>query len=222
MASKINARDLEISSLKARIKLLEDKDRGSAEPTGDDATIKGMKLVNILTSMDVANILTNGVQAVSVPPVAEVSTVSFSTGSGPVLTVSAIFTTVSVITSYSRRPRGISSKDKGKEKMVESDMQKKKKIARNAEIARIHAEEELKMMIDGLDRSNEVIVKHLHEYEQATTDLTIREKIELINKLVKYQDHHAKIIKYQAQQSKPLSKKEQREFYMSVLRSHSI
>nr|GFC84452.1 hypothetical protein [Tanacetum cinerariifolium] len=52
-------------------------------------------------------------------------------------------------------------------------------------------------------------------------ELTIGEKIDLINELVKYQDHHAKILKYQAQQSKPLSKKEQREFYMSVLISHS-
>nr|GEW10237.1 hypothetical protein [Tanacetum cinerariifolium] len=57
--------------------------------------------------------------------------------------------------------------------------------------------------------------------EQAEADLTVGEKIELINKLVKYQDHHVKILKYQAQQSKPLSKKEQKEFYMSVLRSHA-
>nr|GFB60185.1 hypothetical protein [Tanacetum cinerariifolium] len=68
-------------------------------------------------------------------------------------------------------------------------------IARDAEIARIHAEEELKMMIDGLDRSNKVIAKHLHEYELAAADLTIGEKIELINELVKYQDHHEKILK---------------------------
>nr|GFA12407.1 hypothetical protein [Tanacetum cinerariifolium] len=149
------------------------------------------------------------------------------TVSGLVPTVSAIFTTASVVTPYSRRPREISVKDKGKEKMVESDIPKKKKlqeqidIARDAEIARIHVEEELKMMIDGLDRSNEMIAKHLHEYEQAAADLTIGEKIKLINELVKYQDHHAKILKYRAQQSKPLSKKEQREFYMLVLKIHS-
>nr|GEV77355.1 hypothetical protein [Tanacetum cinerariifolium] len=41
------------------------------------------------------------------------------------------------------------------------------------------------------------------------------------SELVKYQDHRAKILKYQAQQSKPLLKKEQRKFYMSVLRSHA-
>nr|GEV06003.1 retrovirus-related Pol polyprotein from transposon TNT 1-94 [Tanacetum cinerariifolium] len=50
--------------------------------------------------------------------------------------------------------------------------------------------------------------------------IDLREKLELISELVKYQDHRAKILKYQAEQSKPLSKKEQNEFYMSVLRSH--
>nr|GEW69309.1 putative ribonuclease H-like domain-containing protein [Tanacetum cinerariifolium] len=193
--------NLEISSLKARIKLLKDKDKGSAELSGDDALIKGKsmeiveeagvtergsnntkELVNILTSIDAANILTSGVQAVSVPPVAEVSTVGVPTSSGLVPTVSAIFTIASVVTPYSRR--------KGKEKMVESDTPKKKKlqeqidvqvaremeeemaredqrlneqIARDVKIARIHAGEELHMLIDGLDRNNEVIAKHLQE-----------------------------------------------------------
>nr|GEY61686.1 hypothetical protein [Tanacetum cinerariifolium] len=85
------------------------------------------EMVNVLTSMDAANILTSGVQAVSVPPVAEVSTVSVPTGSGLAPIVSAIFTTASMVTPYSRRLREISAKDKGKEKMVESDMPKKKK-----------------------------------------------------------------------------------------------
>nr|GEV19782.1 hypothetical protein [Tanacetum cinerariifolium] len=240
------------------------------ELSGDDALIKGKsieigeeagvekstergsndteELENVLTSMDAANILTSGVQAVSVPPIAEVSNVGVPTVSGLVPTVSAIFTTASVVTPYSRRPREILAKDKGKEKVVEFDTSKKKKlqeqidvqvaremkeemardnqrmneqIARDAEIARIHTEEELKMMIDGLDRNNEVIARHLQEYEESKAELSIGEKIELINELIKYQDHHAKILKYQAQQSKPLSKKEQREFYMSILRSHA-
>nr|GEU64433.1 hypothetical protein [Tanacetum cinerariifolium] len=239
MDTKIKAQDLEISCLKARIKLLEEKDKGSAELSEDDAPIKGRNAANILTS---------GVQAVSVPPVTGISTVGVPTVSGLVPTVSAIFTTASVVTPYSRCPGEISAKDKGKEKMVESDTPKKKnlqeqidvqvaremeeemaredqrmneQIERDAEIARIHAEEELRMMIDGLDRRNEVIAKHLYEYEQVAADLTIGEKIELINELVKYQDHHAKILKYQAQQCKPLSKKEQREFYMSVIKSHA-
>nr|GFA02782.1 hypothetical protein [Tanacetum cinerariifolium] len=77
------------------------------------------EMVNVLSSMEATNILTSGVADVSVPPVTGVSTVG-------VPTVSAIFTTASVVTPYSRRPRGISAKDKGKEKMVESDTPKKK------------------------------------------------------------------------------------------------
>nr|GEX23764.1 hypothetical protein [Tanacetum cinerariifolium] len=225
----------------ARIKHLEDRDGGDDDPSGEDATIKRRSLetweeacierstekgsddteemVNVLTSLDAASVLSSGVQ-VSVSPAAEVATVSV-----PMLLLV-----------------------KGKEKMVESETPKKKKlqeqmdvqmarqleeemerdaqrmneqITRDAEIARIHAEEELQMMIDGLDRSNEMIAKHLQEYEQAAAELTIREKIELINELVNYQDHLASILKYKAQQSKPLSKKQQREFYMSVLRGHA-
>nr|GEV94377.1 poly [ADP-ribose] polymerase 1 [Tanacetum cinerariifolium] len=55
---------------------------------------------------------------------------------------------------------------------------------------------------------------------RAEADLSVGEKIELISELVKYQDHLADILKYQTQQSKPSSKKEQRRFYMSVLKSH--
>nr|GEU86050.1 hypothetical protein [Tanacetum cinerariifolium] len=94
-------------------------------------------------------------------------------------------------------------------------------VTRDSEIARIYAEEELKLMIEGLDRSNEVIAKHLSEYKQAEADLSVGEKIELISELVKYQHHLAEILKYQAQQSKRSSKKEQRVFYMSVLKSHA-
>nr|GEY60187.1 hypothetical protein [Tanacetum cinerariifolium] len=168
------------------------KDKGSADLSGDDAPIKGRsieikeeagvekstkrgsndteEMVNVLTSMDATNILTSGVQAVSVPPVAEVSTIGVPTGSGLVPTVSAIFTNASM------------------------------------------------MLTDGLDRNNKVIAKHLQKYEQSEAKLTIGEKIDLINELVKFQDHHAKILKYQAQQSKPPSKKEQREFYMSKIK----
>nr|GFA86632.1 hypothetical protein [Tanacetum cinerariifolium] len=283
MAAKIKDQDLDISGLKARVKSLEDKERRSAEPTQEDAPItEGIieiweelraekstelgsndteEMVNVLSSMEAANILTSGVAAVSVSPTSGVSTAGVPTVRGSFPTISAIFTTASVVTPYTRRPRWITigssqhmrspiikAKDKGKQKVVESKVQKKRKLqehidaqvaremeeefarenqrvseqlARDTEITRLHAEEELKMMIEGLDRSNEVIAKHLQEYEQAEADLSVGEKLELINELVKYQDHRTKILKYQAQQSKPLSKKEQREFYMSVLRSHA-
>nr|GEU40268.1 hypothetical protein [Tanacetum cinerariifolium] len=95
------------------------------------------------------------------------------------------------------KPRGILAKDK--EEITRENQRMNKQLTRDAEIARLHAEEELQRMIEGLNRNNEVIAKHLQEYEQVATELTIREKIELINELVKYQDHHVKILKYQAQ-----------------------
>nr|GFA54706.1 hypothetical protein [Tanacetum cinerariifolium] len=198
MVSRFEAQELEINSLKARIKLLEDKYRGVAERSEDDAPIKGRRLDE---GEEVA-------ERVMVPTAAEVATatVSIPTGSGVVSTASptiptaaSIFTTATESTPYTRR--------KGKEKMVESDTPKKNKlqeqidvqvareleeemardaqrmneqIARDAEIARIHAEEELQMLIDGLDKNNET-----------------------------------------TQQRKHLTRKHQREFYTSVLRNQA-
>nr|GEW80201.1 hypothetical protein [Tanacetum cinerariifolium] len=187
--------DLEISRLKARVKSLEDKERRGAEPTQEDAPI-----TRGIISMDAVNILSSGGAPASVSTTDVLPTVG-------VPTIIAIFTTA----------------NKGKEKVVESKVPKKRKLqeqldaqfareieeefareyqrlseqlARDSEIARLHAKEELKIMIEG-------------------------EKLELISELVKYQDHRAKILKYQAQQSKPLSKKKQREFYMLVLKIHA-
>nr|GEW93198.1 putative ribonuclease H-like domain-containing protein [Tanacetum cinerariifolium] len=170
------------TSLKGKLKMLEDKDGDGAEPSGEDATIKGRSLetgeeagierstdkgsndteemVNVLTSLDAASILTSGVQVsvpptaevatVSIPPAGEIPTISVPTGSGVVPTASPIFTTATVATPYSRR--------KGMLKL-QGFMQKK--------------------------------------------------------------NCNAKVLKYQTQQRKSLSKKQQREFYMSVLKSHS-
>ncbi|GKC72459.1 hypothetical protein Tco_1118342 [Tanacetum coccineum] len=77
------------------------------------------------------------------------------------------------------------------------------------------------MMIDELDRSNEVIDKHLKEYVQAEDILCLEDKIELITELAKYQKDLAQIKKYQAQQSKLASQTDRRKFYTSILRSHA-
>nr|GEY22309.1 hypothetical protein [Tanacetum cinerariifolium] len=162
---------------------LEDRDGGGHDSSREDATIKWRRLeaweeagiersmenrsdgteemVNVLTSLDAASVLSSGVQVsvpptakvatVSIPPAGEIHPISVPTGSGVVPTASPIFTTATVATPYTRRK-----------------------------------EEELQMMIDGLDMSNEMIAKHLHEYDQAAAELTIEEKIELINKLVKH------------------------------------
>nr|GFB56227.1 hypothetical protein [Tanacetum cinerariifolium] len=216
----------------------------AAERVSDDTK----EMATVLTSMDAASVLSSGgVQVVPTAAVVATATVSIPTGSGVVPiasltipTVAPIFATATTVTPYIRR--------KGKEKMVDTDTPKKKKrlqeqidvqfareledelereaqrmnaqIARDGEIAKIHAEEELQKTIEGLDMTNEVIAKHLNEYEEAATELSIGERIELINELVKYQDHHSKILQYQAQQRKPQTKKQKRDYYMAVIRSY--
>nr|GEW18199.1 putative ribonuclease H-like domain-containing protein [Tanacetum cinerariifolium] len=261
MASKINAQELEISQLKARVKLLEDREGGGIAQSGENAPIKGRSLdegqeaakkgsddteemITVLTSLDAATVLSSGVAEIptgsgSIPTVGPPAT-RVSTSNDVVPTASPILTTTIESIPYTRR--------KGKEKMVESNTPKKKKleeqiyvqlareleeemardaqrmnehIARDAEIVRIHTEEELQMMIDGLDRNNETVAKYLQEYHQFATELAIGRRIELISDLVKYQDNYAKVVKFQTQQRKPLFRKQQRDFYMSVLRSHA-
>nr|GFC54310.1 hypothetical protein [Tanacetum cinerariifolium] len=178
LAADEGTQDLEITILKARIKLLEDKDRGGAKPSREDATIKGRSLET-----------------------EEEAGVEKSTERGSNDTKELKLPLV----RYAKEEEATRAVDvqvarEMEEQLAREDQRRNEQIARDDEIARIHAEEELQMMIDGLDRSNEMIAKHLHEYEQAADELSIGEKIELINELVKYQDHHSKILKYQAQQ----------------------
>nr|GEW43673.1 hypothetical protein [Tanacetum cinerariifolium] len=125
MALKITAQDLEIATLKARVKHLEDRDRGDDDPSGEDATVKGRRL------------------------------------------------------------------ETGEEAGIERSTEK------------------------GSDDTEEM------EYHQFAAELPFGRRIELFSDLVKYQDNYAKVLKYQIQQRKPLLKKQQKEFYMSVLRSHA-
>nr|GEU63851.1 hypothetical protein [Tanacetum cinerariifolium] len=229
--------DLEISRLNARVKFLKDKDKRHKKPIQEDVPITGViidireelgadksndtkEMINVLSSMEAANILSSGGATASVSPANVLPTAGVPTISGSFPTVSAIFTTASVVTPYTRWSRGITigslqpmripivrAKDKGKEKVIETEVPKKRKLqeqidaqvaremeeefarenqrlskqlVRDSEIVRIHAKKELNTMIEGLDRSNEVIAKHLSEYEQAEVDLYVGEKIELI------------------------------------------
>nr|GEV75598.1 ribonuclease H-like domain, reverse transcriptase, RNA-dependent DNA polymerase [Tanacetum cinerariifolium] len=96
----------------------------------------------------------------------------------------------------------------------------REKAKRDSKIAKIHAERELKMTIAELDRSNEMVAKYLSEYEQAEAGLS-HDEVELIDKLLMYQRHLAQIKKYQAQQNKPATKTERKNFYMLILRSNA-
>nr|GEY50271.1 hypothetical protein [Tanacetum cinerariifolium] len=221
-----------------------DEGEVAANKVSDDAE----ELATVLITIDAVSVLSSGgVQVVPTATAVTPANVSISTGSGllptastTISTATPIFATATTVTPYTRRKR--------KEKMVETHTPKKKKrvqeqidiqfareleeelereaqrmnaqIARDAETEKIHAKEELQQMIAGLDRSNETIAKHLKEQDQAAAELTIRERIELISELVKYQDYHSKILKYQAQQRKSRTKKQKRYFYMAIIKNN--
>nr|GEZ58454.1 hypothetical protein [Tanacetum cinerariifolium] len=100
------------------------------------------------------------------------------------------------------------------------DQRMSEQVARDAEVARIHPEKELQMMINCLDMSNETVLKYLQEYEKFAEDLSIGERVELINNLIKYQENYAQILKFQTQQRKPWFKKQKRDYYMVVIRTN--
>nr|GEX05633.1 hypothetical protein [Tanacetum cinerariifolium] len=179
-----------------------DEREASAKRVSDDTE----EMATVLTSMDAATVLASGVAEIptgsrSIPTVGPPAT-EVTTGSDVVPTAGLIFATATVVTPYTRR--------KGKETMVESETLKKKiqeqmdiqmarqlkeemerdaqrmnkQIAQDAEIARIHAEEELQSMIDGLDKSNETVAKYLQEYHQFASKLPLERRIELIENFI--------------------------------------
>nr|GEW10213.1 ribonuclease H-like domain-containing protein [Tanacetum cinerariifolium] len=132
LAVKFEAQEIEITRLKARVKLLEDREGGAAEGSRDDAPIKGRNLdegeaaakrasddteemATVLTSMDAATVLAS--RDAKVPtgsgPILTVgpSAAKVSTGSDVAPTASPVFATVTMVTPYRRR--------KGKEVMIE-------------------------------------------------------------------------------------------------------
>nr|GEW95318.1 hypothetical protein [Tanacetum cinerariifolium] len=79
------------------------------------------------------------------------------------------------------------------EQQEKEDMRMNEQIARDAEVSRIHVEEEIQGMINSLDKSNETIAKYLQEYQEFASELPLEKKIELISDLVKYQEHYTKV-----------------------------
>nr|GEW32930.1 hypothetical protein [Tanacetum cinerariifolium] len=84
----------------------------------------------------------------------------------------------------------------------------------------IHAEEELQGIIDSLDRTNETIAKYVQEYQDFASELPLERRIELISDLVKYQDNYSKIYKFQSQQRRPWTKKQKKDYYMTVIKNN--
>nr|GEU98404.1 hypothetical protein [Tanacetum cinerariifolium] len=192
-----------------------DKGEAVAERVGDDTE----EMATVLTSIDAVTVFATGVVNISTGS-GSISTAStpaegsIPTGSEEVPTASLVFATATVVTPHRRR--------KGKEAMVEYETPKKQKaqeqidaqiareleeqlaredqrrteqIARDAEIARIHAKEELQK-------------------------LPMERRIELISDLVKYQENYTKVYKFQSQQRKSWTKKQKRDYYMAVIRNN--
>nr|GEX56122.1 reverse transcriptase domain-containing protein [Tanacetum cinerariifolium] len=170
---QFQAQKVEINKLNVRVKILEDNQGVIGARSADDAPIKGRRIDEeegitgrvstdtgeirmdegevavertsedteeiaiVLTSMDATTVLAGGIDVptgsysifTAGPPVVDIHT-----GSDAIPTASPIIANATVVTPYSRRKR--------KEVMVESDTPKKQ---RDAEVARIHAEEELQV-----------------------------------------------------------------------------
>nr|GEY54234.1 hypothetical protein [Tanacetum cinerariifolium] len=147
------AQEEEIVRLKERVKVLDDKEDVAATQSGDDAPIKersineeeaaaerisndSKEIARVLTSMDAAIVLAEGID---VP-----------TGIGFIPTASPPATVISTGSKVARELE---------EQQEKENMRMNEQIARDAEVARIHAEEELQGMTDSLDKSNETIAK---------------------------------------------------------------
>nr|GFC00234.1 hypothetical protein [Tanacetum cinerariifolium] len=152
MAAKIKDQDQEISELKARRGIIEIGEELRADKSTELGSNETEEMVNVLNSMEAANILTSGGAAASVSLGYVLLTVGVPTVSGSFPNVSAIFTTASVVAREME------------EEFARENQRLSEQLARDSEIERLHAEEELKIMIEGLAKSNEVVVKHLREY----------------------------------------------------------
>nr|GFB75554.1 hypothetical protein [Tanacetum cinerariifolium] len=135
------AQEEEIVKLKDRVKVLEKRKGVAANPSGDDAPIKGRsinegdaaaerisndseEIARVLTSMDAATVLAGGID---VP-----------TGSGLIPTTGPPATVISIGSEVGPTASPIVTRRKGKEVMVESDTPKKKKLQEqiDAQVAR--------------------------------------------------------------------------------------
>nr|GEZ95964.1 hypothetical protein [Tanacetum cinerariifolium] len=157
--------EVEINRLKERVKNIEDQEGVIGDKSGDDAPIKGRspnegeapaerisndseEIARVLTSMDAVTVLAG---ENNVP-----------TGSGFIPTAGPPATIVSTGSEVGPTASPIVRKRKEKEVMrirretrEREDIRMNEQIARDADVARIHAEEEIQGMIDSLDKSNE-------------------------------------------------------------------
>nr|GFB57763.1 hypothetical protein [Tanacetum cinerariifolium] len=190
LSVKFQAQEEEIVKLKDRVKVLEDKEDVVIAQSRDNAPIKGRSINKGEAAVE--RISNDSEEIARVLTFMDVTTVlaggiDVLTGCGFIPTAGSPATIISIGS----------------------------KIAKDAKVVRIHAEEELQGMIDSLDKSNETIAKYLQEYQDFASELPLEKRIELISDLVKYQDNYSKVYKFQSQQRRPMTKKQKREYYMA-------
>nr|GEY16871.1 hypothetical protein [Tanacetum cinerariifolium] len=187
---------VEILKLKEMVKVLEDREGIVATRFRDDAPIKrrsidegeaaterinddSEELARVLTSIDAATVLAGGIDVPTSSgsiPTAGPPVVDIHTGSDVVPTSSPIRLQEQIDAQVAKELE---------EKQEREDKRMIEQIARDAEVARIHAEEELQGMIDSLDITNETIAKYLQEYQDFALELPLERRIELIRWKVK-------------------------------------
>nr|GEY93516.1 hypothetical protein [Tanacetum cinerariifolium] len=185
------AQEVEILRLKEMVQVLEDREGVAAKQSEDDVLIKRRSInegeaaaerisndsediARVLTFIDAATVLAGGID---VP-----------TGSGSISSVGPPATVISTGSEVGPTASPIIEEQQERE-----DMRMNEQITRDAELARIYAEEDLQGMIDSLDKSNETIAKYLQEYQDFASELPLEKRIELISDLVKYQENYSKV-----------------------------
>nr|GEY98239.1 hypothetical protein [Tanacetum cinerariifolium] len=185
LTAKFQAQEVEINRLKERVKLLETREGVAATRFGDDAPINGR-------SMDEGEVATERVSDDTEEMETILTSIDAATGKE------------FMVESETPKKQKVQEQIDAhvarelEEQLAREDQRRAEQIARDAEIARIHAEEELQIMIK----------------------LPMERRIELISDLVKYQENYPKIYKFQSQQRKPWTKKQKRDYYMAVIRNN--
>nr|GEV92171.1 retrovirus-related Pol polyprotein from transposon TNT 1-94 [Tanacetum cinerariifolium] len=177
--------------------------RDKSDDKGSDSTDE---MSHVLGTLGAANILASGGLSVATPT----KRVTRSSRGVVIGSSSPISTNIPSISKEVKGKNKMTKPEKpSKEKVLEQlsvqlarDLEAKfahedqiirEQAERDSEMARIHTENELEMMIAELDRSNEIVAKYLSEYEQAEAGLLHDEKVELINELLMYQRHLSQI-----------------------------
>nr|GFD02157.1 hypothetical protein [Tanacetum cinerariifolium] len=113
-AAEEGTQEVEINTLKEKVKILKDKEGVIGARSGDDAPIKGRTIVLASGVVDVPT------GSGSIPTASTPAEGSVPTGSEEVPTASPVFATATVVTPVTRR--------NDKEVMVDSETPKKKKV----------------------------------------------------------------------------------------------